>query len=390
MPYWILPGGLALLGIGLWTTLAPESPLLAEAARGYPYVLLAAAVLLAWRFQKSRIAAAALLLALAHLALTAGTPVLLLAAATLFPLSIGALALTDDRGLFSRAGLIQLQLGVALPLLLAALAFAAPAETERLLGTWAAAPWGRGEAPLPRIATLSFLAGAALAGAAAARRRRATEAGLLWLLPAALLMLQAPAEGVARGGWLLAGAAVLLVAVVEASYAMAYHDELTGLPARRALRRMMGELQPPYAVAVVDIDHFKRVNDRFGHDVGDQVLRMVAAQLARVGGGGRAYRSGGEEFTLLFPGLSRDEASELAEALRQSVETSPFKLRGRDRPRRKPAETKRSGKEGRSLAVTVSIGVAQSNGRRELPDDVVKAADQALYKAKKRGRNRVA
>src|SRR5207302_1408861 len=90
----------------------------------------------------------------------------------------------------------------------------------------------------------------------------------------------------------------LTAALVEASYHMAYQDSLTGLPARRALNEALLRLGGHYSVAMIDVDHFKRINDRHGHDVGDQVLRIIAAKLAQVPGGGKAYRYGGEEFAV--------------------------------------------------------------------------------------------
>ncbi|MDH5649932.1 MAG: GGDEF domain-containing protein, partial [Gammaproteobacteria bacterium] len=95
---------------------------------------------------------------------------------------------------------------------------------------------------------------------------------------------------------------LLLVAVVQDSYILAYHDELTGLPGRRALNEQMMRLGNKYVLAMVDVDHFKQFNDKYGHDTGDQVLRFVAAKMEAVRGGGKAYRYGGEEFTILFSG----------------------------------------------------------------------------------------
>src|SRR5581483_6090610 len=107
---------------------------------------------------------------------------------------------------------------------------------------------------------------------------------------------------------------------------MAYHDELTGLLARRAFNDALLALEAPYAIAVVDIDHFKKFNDTYGHETGDHVLRLVAARLARVSGGGKAYRCGGEEFSIIFPDLSVIEAVSHLERLREDIECSPFKV----------------------------------------------------------------
>src|SRR3989441_13015310 len=83
---------------------------------------------------------------------------------------------------------------------------------------------------------------------------------------------------------------------------MAYQDSLTGLPARRALNEALLRLGGHYTVAMLDVDHFKRINDHHGHDVGDQVLKMIAAKLAQVTGGGKAYRYGGEGVAGIFAG----------------------------------------------------------------------------------------
>ena len=147
-------------------------------------------------------------------------------------------------------------------------------------------------------------------------------------------------------------------------------------------------------MAMVDVDHFKRFNDRYGHDVGDQVLRMVAGRLAKAPGGGRAYRFGGEEFTVLYPGKSLQEALPHLKEVRRSVEEATFLLRSWRRPRKKPVDPgawRGAGKpQAKRLSVTVSIGVADTSGKDPLPESVLKRADQALYRAKKAGRNRVA
>jgi diguanylate cyclase (GGDEF)-like protein len=191
---------------------------------------------------------------------------------------------------------------------------------------------------------------------------------------------------------LMATGLVLAISVLETSYVMAYRDELTGLPARRALMRELEQISGTYTVAMVDVDHFKQFNDKYGHDVGDQVLQLVAARLADGPGGGKAYRYGGEEFTLLYPGRARDAALPHAEAVRRSVEIATFSLRAWNRPRKKPSagrKPKKPIKRPRKLSVTVSVGLADSS-RLGDPTAVLKRADEALYEAKRGGRNRVA
>jgi len=179
--------------------------------------------------------------------------------------------------------------------------------------------------------------------------------------------------------------------LLETTYRMAYYDELTGLPGRRALTEALLEVGSRYAVAMVDVDHFKRFNDLFGHDVGDQALRMVAAKLSGVTGGGKAFRYGGEEFAVLFPRTSAAEAVPHLEAARRAVAASAFVVRSPGRPRTKPATPKRSGGPRVAVSLTISIGVAEPNERKGLsdPQQVLRAADKAVYRAKGAGRNRL-
>ena len=187
-----------------------------------------------------------------------------------------------------------------------------------------------------------------------------------------------------------AAAVLLVIGIVHESYNMAYRDELTGLPGRRALNEKLAALGRRYAIAMVDVDHFKKFNDNYGHDVGDQVLSMVAAKLRVVTGGGKAYRYGGEEFTLVFAGGGINDALPHVEAVRLNIAEYELALRKKTRPskdRRKKRRTSRKTKT--SVSVTVSAGVAERTDALRSPDEVIKAADQALYRAKRAGRNRV-
>jgi len=174
---------------------------------------------------------------------------------------------------------------------------------------------------------------------------------------------------------------------------MAFADELTGLPGRRALEERLPALGPQCAFAMVDVDHFKRFNDTHGHDIGDQVLKLVAARLAEVGGGGVAYRYGGEEFCVIFDGCDAGEALPQLEAIRASIESYEMAVRGEERPRDPQTGTRLRGAPDREpqkrLSVTVSIGVAERSDESMKPMAAIKAADQALYRAKEGGRNRV-
>jgi diguanylate cyclase (GGDEF)-like protein len=246
--------------------------------------------------------------------------------------------------------------------------------------------------PLAQLPLLAFLAGAALIVTGIVYKASSTGRAFLWALVAAFLGLHSVDTPVAATIYGSTAGLILVVAVIEASYLMAYQDGLTGLPARRALTEALHQMNGKFTVAMVDVDHFKNLNDRYGHDVGDQVLRMLASRLAAVSNGGRAFRYGGEEFAILFPGDGLEECLPELETLRQSVEDSKFTVRRRLQRRRKPAKRSNGVGDGRArpqIAVTVSIGAAESNGRQDSPELVVQAADRALYRAKDAGRNRV-
>lgn len=181
---------------------------------------------------------------------------------------------------------------------------------------------------------------------------------------------------------------ILIISTIEASFSMAYIDELTALPGRRSLTEAMSNLPKKYSIAMIDIDHFKKFNDTYGHKTGDQVLRMVAFKLGEISGGAKVFRYGGEEFTAIFPGKTAREAVPYLEEFRQTIETSPFTVRTGKRTRTSSElrGRKRSDDE-KKVSLTISIGVASSNKNLNKPEKVIKTADKILYKAKNAGRN---
>ncbi|WP_277374925.1 GGDEF domain-containing protein [Pseudomonas sp. AA-38] len=207
--------------------------------------------------------------------------------------------------------------------------------------------------------------------------------GLLWMLPQVFILphaLQVMSSMVML---------VLVAAVAHEAYQMAFRDELTGLPGRRALNERLQRLGRDYVIVMVDVDHFKKFNDTHGHDVGDQVLRLVASLLRKVGGGGKAYRYGGEEFTLLFPGKSLEQCMPHMEAVRLAIEQYRMQLRDKqNRPRDdRQGKQHRTGKSANEVSVTVSMGAAERQAQQRRPQEVIKEADNALYSAKAAGRN---
>ncbi len=187
---------------------------------------------------------------------------------------------------------------------------------------------------------------------------------------------------------------MLCQALISHSHQLAFIDELTGLPARRALQEQLSSLGQRYTLAMMDIDHFKQFNDRHGHDAGDQVLRMVAAQLKQVGGGGRVFRYGGEEFTVLFRGKTEADVLPHLEQLRESIAHYPLHLRQPNRSENTKVgrQQRQPGKKARdsdkALQVTISIGLCERGPMQLHSDEVMQLADKALYAAKRAGRNR--
>jgi len=395
----VLPEGPILAGLLALLHWAPR-PTLAAFADFFPVAVLAAGLWLGWRFHRSRLVFALLVLAVANWALCAFPPaaaapapaqVIFQATGFLLPLNLAAISIGSERGFLTSAGLarigaILLQVG-----LVAAFARRAPLQSGALFETEFLPRVLFGWARLGQPALAAFLASAAaLTVFLFFSSSPATSRSFLWTVALAFLGLRAGHPGPAATVTLATAGLLLVVSVVEASFTMAYQDGLTGLPGRRSLAEELQRLSGRYTVAMVDVDHFKKFNDTYGHDAGDQVLRMVAARLGAVSGGGRSFRYGGEEFAVLFPGKTADECLPALEQLRAAVEESRFTLRGRLRPRKKPDAPKRAGKKRRHLSITVSIGVSDHADAAVAPDKVVQAADRALYRAKEGGRNRVA
>jgi two-component system cell cycle response regulator len=172
-----------------------------------------------------------------------------------------------------------------------------------------------------------------------------------------------------------------LRARLDQSFELAITDQLTGLYNRRFLTSQLAPLVnraqcggEPVSLMTIDLDHFKRCNDAYGHDVGDAVLREFSARLAsNTRPSDFACRFGGEEFVIVMPRTAGDIACLAAERLRRSICASPFIIPGLGQP----------------LEVTVSIGVASTEGGDDTPETLLKRADEALYEAKRGGRNRV-
>lgn len=360
--------------------------------RFYPLAAFAAGLFLALRYQRGRLLFCLLVLALAAWGpLSTGGPtrqMLFDAATLLVPLNLLALSLLPDRGAFTPSGWRRWAVLLGQAALVAIIARSSPAAGDAFFRASLLASGITRWLGLPAPAILAFILAFAMLAVLTIREPEGPGRGALWALVSCYIALGFGKPGLGATVSFSTAAVVLAVAILETSYHQVYHDALTGLPGRRALDEELLRLGEQYVVAMVDVDHFKKFNDTFGHDVGDEVLRMVATKLAAVEQGGRAYRYGGEEFSILFARMTAAEVMPALEAVREAVADTHFTVRKRLRPRKKPSPVPaRSG--ARQSLITVSIGVAEPNGRLKTPDQVLLAADRALYQAKEQGRNRV-
>ncbi len=380
----IAPEGLLLAAVVAPMHVARLRPALQPLLDVLPLLVLIAGVGLSWRFRRPRIFLGLVLLALIDQALQQPPgPVARGIIGLNLPIAFAVLAVGEG-GFESVRGRVALLIVSVQTLAIAGVVGSLTALPAFVTFPLLPEPLASRVA-LPSLAIVLFvLAMMALATFVAITRDRIAR-GFLWSLPAAFMGFAIAGD---RTAYLAIAGLVLVVAIVEEAYALAYRDALTQLPSRRAFDDAAKRLRPPYTVALLDVDHFKKVNDTHGHDVGDQVLRMVAGHLQHIELGGSAYRYGGEEFAILFPGKRIEDCEMSLEQLRANIGDDAFALRSEKRPKKRPKAPERES-DPSLLSVTVSIGVAQGSENAARITDVVANADQALYRAKEQGRDRV-
>lgn len=311
--------------------------------------------------------------------------------ALLLPFNFAMLAMMRERGILSVAGRLRF-----LALLIEAFLawFACRHYAESILPplthkVFAAEVLDR--LLLPQPVLLFALVMLLTITALAIRRQAPIESGFMGAVAALLISFNSLGEPYSVAIFCTAAALIITLSILQDSYNMAFRDDLTGIPARRALNESLHGLGRRYVIAMLDVDHFKKFNDTYGHDVGDQVLKMVAKKMFDVRGGGKTYRYGGEEFTILFSGKRLADVLPHLEEVRRIIEEYRLSIRSSDRPKdEKQGEGKRGSRGGTTeVSVTVSIGVAESGDDQRTAAEVIKAADKALYRAKNRGRNQV-
>jgi diguanylate cyclase (GGDEF)-like protein len=351
-----------------------------------PYLVLLVTAVLASQFNQTRITFLCVALALVNLRLSLG-PERPPDELTLISVSLCAVYAIffwiRERGLVSKGGLLRI-------VILATLCAVPLAWRFRTMRSYL--PAQSSKAAIVSVVCLSIALLAMLAGRSAVRR--VLRPGFVASLVAAHLALTGDGTFWPEDSghavvslYMLSAAVLLLFALYSLSWRHAYTDALTGQTNRRALDEALGRLGKQFAIAMVDIDNFKKLNDRHGHQVGDDVLAFMAAQLHknRVG---KVYRYGGEEFAILCPRKTAADVGPAIDKLRKSIAKSRFVLRAKVRDPKLRNKQPKKGKSKRNLKVTVSIGVASSDNKNGSPATVLKAADKALYKAKRDGRNR--
>ncbi len=361
-----------------------------------PYIRLAppavalAGLLIAWQLRRSRLLFALVVLALGFLVVTrSGSDDALQLAAVLVPINLAVIAVLPERGVLTEAGLwhwAALLAQTAAVSLIIVTGHAGATRPVLEFTFFPPPPPVSGWVRMGQPALVTFVAATGVTAAGRWFAHGTTGGGYLSALVATFLAFQV-GQALDQTLYLATAGAILVIAAIERSYRLAYHDALTGLRGRRALNEALERLSGGYTIAMVDVDHFKRFNDTYGHDVGDQVLRSVGSRLAQALTDGEVFRYGGEEFAVLFSGKSLDSCTPLLEGAREGIAREPFIVRSLLRLRKKPKKRRwRAGKQRETI--TVSIGVAE-HGSHGQADDVIRAADQALYRAKEGGRNRV-
>ena len=353
--------------------------------------------LLALLYQSANTAFKAAVLVACYLwVLSADTQLAVATVAVIIPVNLLIFALMEERGVIGPPGLVRLGILAAQAVAVVALLDRQPMLLELLTRSEIFPDFLTGWLTIPDQGLTLLVISAGMLFVLAFYERDPMVIGTLSAVLISSLAINELAKDLdsATAAALFAVALLaLLVAILQEVHSLAFRDGLTGLPNRRAMDSMLQRLGNRYAIAMMDVDHFKNFNDTYGHEVGDQVLCRVAQLIAQVGEGGRPFRYGGEEFAIIFPGRQAKAVKNELDGLRQEIADIPFMVRDADRPDDPDQGAQFRGAQkhkGKQVQITISIGVAEPGGQSQVePSEVVQAADQALYRAKENGRNNV-
>lgn len=370
------------------------------ATTGIPLIMLSVAILLSLKFNHSRYAILSLLTGIIYALSQGYIPVFnrdyLLAGYALIALNLFVLSFCRDRSIFSIHGFYKLTaVGLQLALVWAFIEYYPELFAQLIFADFLKLPFAyKSQFGYPDFLLVTFFAVLLGHASISIKTNSSIQATFFGCQLASLLILSEISIPnmdplVAASGFFL-----IVLSVVTNSYDMAYMDDLTKLPSRRYLNQSLMSLGNNFVIAMLDIDHFKKFNDTHGHNIGDEVLKMVAMKIAAVTGGGKPFRYGGEEFTVVFPGKSIEEVEPHLDTLRASIEKYTMVVRDTKRPTKDDKSAKKNrvvrsknSPTNKKLSVTISIGYASRSDNYSTPEQVIKAADEALYRAKGNGRN---
>ena len=356
-----------------------------------PYVIFGLGIILSIRFNQGRVFLIILLLFLSQLflnyysaisiSITAYSQILYPLICLLIPFNIVIISHLKERGLFSLWGKIRIALILIELFIIYIITMSNHLSLQKVLN-YQFINLSFEETIMNQTTLLIFLLTLIFLIIKAFMKNSVFEVRLVGVIAAIFTALYFINDNLSISIFLSAAGLMLIIGIIEDSYSMAYLDELTGIPSRRALKENLMKLGNKYVIAMIDIDFFKKFNDKYGHDVGDDVLKLVASNLVKVTGGGKAFRYGGEEFTIIFPGKSINDVIPHLESLREQVSKTAYTKRSS-----KAQNSKSKRETSTQLFVTISIGVCEKNNKFKDSSDVIKGADKALYRAKKKGRN---
>ena len=392
---WVWPGLIFLLLGVLLATFAADTPWLVATTDLYPPVLYGTGLFLAWRFRRSRVAAVLLglfmmdvLLRPSSSTLEPGVGSVWDASGVLFLFLMPVVAAMKDRGVLSHRGLIQVAIilaGLAGGLMVWAV------RPEFLSWTWRSfLPWDLSGPQLSDAALIVGLLALSFTGGLAIWRGHRLDKGFFWIVVALLFALGGGPESVESTVYLTMAGFMLIVNLLEKSYALSLRDSVTQLPARRAMRHEIRRAGSSYALALVGVDHYKTLYDRYGRDASDLVIKKIANHLRMMGRHARAFRYSGENFALVFAGKGRNEVLGELENLRADIEDFRFAIspkvagNGKSEGARYPSVR---------WSLTVTVGVAErgeKSGRWSASYRAInRAAHSALHRGQKSGGNTV-
>ena len=394
-----IPGGVLVLAISFLLLRGLPTLALPLLIRIYPYVVLAAGIWFGWRFNRSRLIFVIVALAFADRFLlifaeggasVGAGRIVYNAVCILLPLNLVVFSLIKERGFITWHG--KWPLGMIFVQII----------VITLIGAWkqlGLSPYLEYSFIKLRIFDLIPMAQPGLISFGAAffilmfrwvQNRSSIECAFFWTLVSSFFALALGDIGPMSTIFFATAGLVLVISVIETSFNFAFYDDLTGLPARRAFNETLSKIGRHFTVGMIEIDSFKKINDRFGLLVGDQVLCMVATKLEKVTGSGLSYRYSGQKFAVVFPAKFVDETIPHLESLRKGVEIYGFILRGPKRPRERPVDPEKYKGPQKRVSLTIAIGAAERIDASIKPKHVIKSAEQALLNAQSKGGNQIA